>query len=702
MKKINVKSAMIFTLLIASAMATPVMAAGYGNDDDSYELDQISGISSPEQLLHVFGGFGSVFSGLGYGGEILGRVFEMLLMQTLSNFSEAEIMPGVYVLSGFSEETHNGTRNFGSGTSEYYMVPTNYNQDPVASASEGYAYCEVTKEGHANYTLTIGAGVTLLIYDHDNSFIIAIQKVIDFINSLMSKDLGNLSNEEQQTLIHDGVQVLTWFLIHINDIFTGDELFALNPITWQNMKITPGPDFNLTKTWKVTGNDTSINGPASKDLATAIGSGPAAYLMDSWNATAKARKDSYMEWLLRPTDDASLVQTHFTAFTFDLLQLWVKNFEIHINASAIIDLIGGIGGSGPTNIADIFRGLDIEFYLFTHHLGGVFLYNDSNHDGMITTSYKNVTIDGNPVTLDGVPVQVPDSSEVTHRIMLGTVGSFTYETAHKTGSNKISWGLTLNNPTIVPVPIGVDLDSYLGATTENLPYIHFGFSFEPREVAAGILYAPIKLDQFFAPWNDPVSPRSNNDISGLNLAIVYLSTMLHFHLNVATIGENPADPTTLLDPANDYNNETHTLKVGNYLGKAFKDELAFVDIAGPDYEYGVEDEASRSTAPASSAIIPLALYEGEVQRHDTFQDETGEHFTTFATDIQLNVSFNVMAYAVCFPMFNDGTGIWHDPTFSVYMVFEAQGFWALILLIAGVGLVGIATILIKRRKDARF
>jgi LPXTG-motif cell wall-anchored protein len=36
------------------------------------------------------------------------------------------------------------------------------------------------------------------------------------------------------------------------------------------------------------------------------------------------------------------------------------------------------------------------------------------------------------------------------------------------------------------------------------------------------------------------------------------------------------------------------------------------------------------------------------------------------------------------------------------MVFEATGFWALILLIAGVGLVGVATVLIKRRKDARF
>ena len=32
----------------------------------------------------------------------------------------------------------------------------------------------------------------------------------------------------------------------------------------------------------------------------------------------------------------------------------------------------------------------------------------------------------------------------------------------------------------------------------------------------------------------------------------------------------------------------------------------------------------------------------------------------------------------------------------------AWGFWALILLISGVGLVGVATILIKRRKDNRF
>jgi hypothetical protein len=701
MKNINVKSVMIFTLLIASAMATPVMAAGYGNDDDKYEFDQVPGIGSPGDLLRVFGGFGSMFSGLGYGGQILGQVFGMLLMQTLSNFSESEVMPGVYVLSAFQENTVNFTRDFsksGEPTYEYYMPPRDYNQSLVKDI--GYAYCEVKKEGMANVTVTIGGGVTLLIYDHDKSFIPAIQKVIDFINQLRSMNLNSLTDEEQNQLIHDGVEVLTWFLIHINDIFTGDELFAVNPITWQKMNIKPLPGFSLTKTWRVTGNNYKVEGPSDSNLTAAIGDSNATILLNNWNTTARDRNDSYMEWLLRSTDDVSLANNYFTAFTFDLVQLWVKNFEIHIDAGALVDLISGSGSNSSINVADVFRGLDIDFYLFTHHLGGAFLYNDSNHDGTVSSSYSNLTIDGYPVKINDTQVQVPDHSEITHRIMLGNVSNFAFELPHKTGANKISWGLTLNDPTVVPVPIGVDLNSYLGAKPENLQYIHFGFSFEPREVAAGILYAPIKLDQFFSPWNGGTG--SSNHIEDLNLAIIYLSTMLHFHLNVATLGENPEDPTALLNPADDYNNQTHTLMVGNYLGKAFKDKLAFVDIAGENYQYGAEDEASRETAKANSSIIPLALYQGEVERHDTFVSPDTSQVLTFATDIRLNVSLNVMAYAVCFPKFNNGNGIWHDPTFSVYMVFEAQGFWALILLIAGVGLVGIATILIKRRKDARF
>ena len=700
MKKVSTKALMVITLMVASFTAAPIMAAGYDYDND-YTFDQI-GITDPSSLIDGFGSIlGGMFRGLGPGGNVLGTVFDMLFMQTLTNFSQSEIIPGVYVISAFSEEKDSGTKNFSSSESEYYMPPHGYNQSLVKDANQGYAYCEVKKEGIAEFNITIGAGVTLLIYDQDYSFIRAINKIIDFINRLRNTNLGSLNEEELEVLISDGVEILTWFLIHINDIFTGEELFALNPITWQNIKITPGLGFALTKTWRVTGNDYQVNGPGDVEVAAAGIVGSDAMLID-WNNTAKLRKDNYMQWLLRPTDSASLIETHFTSFTFDLIQLWVKNFEIHIDAAAIVNMIGNLGSGGPVNVANIFRGLDIEFFLFTHHLGGVFLYNDTNLDGKVSSSYRNVTVNGNSVTIDGVPVEVPDGSEITHRIMLGTVDDFAFETPHKTGDNKISWGLRLNNPTIIPVPVGIDLESYLGASEESLAYILFGFSFQPVEVAPGILYAPIKLDQFFAPWNHPTAYNSTNDIEDLDLAIIYLSTMLHFHLQVATIGEDPEDPLTLLDPADDYNNQTHTLKVGNYLGRAFRDELAFVDIAGPDYEWGVENELLRNTAPASSAIIPIALYEGEVERHDTFQNETGGQFQTFATDISLNVSLNVMAYAVCFPAFEGGSGIWHDPTFSVFMVFEATGFWALILLVAGVGLVGVATILIKRRKDMRF
>jgi hypothetical protein len=685
MKKINFKSVMVITLLVASVMATPTMVAGYEHDD-SIDFKQMN-IGTPEALASAFGSIGGIFGSLGYGGNIIGRVFEMLLMQTLTNFTNQEVLPGVYQLSAFSEDTYSGTKHYGSGQSEYYLPPGNYDQSQVKDANLGYAYCEVTKEGDADYELTQGAGVTLIIYDQDKSFIEAVERLLTFIKSFMKYDFETETVPNE--LISEGVAVLAWFLIHINDIFTGEELFAINPITWQSMKIIPGPGFDVTKTWKATGIDNDVGLLGDVVLNSTFDG-----MLDSWNASAKSRGDSYMEWLLRPTDDASLVETLWTTFTFDLIQLWVKNFEVHINASAIVKLIGG--SSGPVDIASIFRGLDIEFYLFTHHLAGAFLYNDTNSDGKLSTQYVST-----PITIDGVPVEVPQSSEVTHRIVLGTVDAFEFELPHKTGENKISWGLKMNDVVITPVPVGVDLESYLGATPELLGYIHFGFSFEPKEVAPGVLAAPIKLDQFFSPWNGPTAPGAHNDITNLDLAIIYLSTMLHFHLNVAVIGEDPEDPTTLLDPADDYNNLTHSLRVGNYLGGAFgSHELEFVDIAGPDYLYGAE--GTSTTAPATSSIIPLALYNAEVEKHDTFQDESGTQFTTFATDIALNVSFNVLAYAVCFPMFEDGNGIWHDPTFSVYMVFEAQGFWALILLIAGVGLVGVGTILIKRRKDARF
>ena len=496
--------------------------------------------------------------------------------------------------------------------------------------------------------------------------------------------------ELSEKVIKEGIELLTWFLIHINDIFTGDELFILNPITWQKLDIIPGPGYNITKTWKVTGDDGVID--ENDELLEDIPGGPLA--LNRWNETADKYKDSRMQWLLTPTQ-GEVIETVWTQFSFDLIQLWIKNFHIEIDVGELLNAVQGSGDEGPdAAIANAFEGCDIEFYLFTHHLAGAFLYNDTNNDDIISVEYRDIEI-------DGTTYQKPVSSEVSHRLILGTVGEFDFEKPEISEDKSISWGLNIKDVNISAVPIGVDLNSYLGAPQENLDYIYFGFTFEPRkDDELNALHGMIKLDQFFAPWNDPESYGANSPIPDLDLAIIYVSTVLYFHLNIATAGEVPDDPEELLEYKH-FKNETHELKVGNYLGRGAQEELDFVDIIGPDYEYG--SESNRSTAPAIASVIPLALWEGEVKQQDEFTVRGGESVGTYSSDINIQTKVSVMVYAVSYPAFNDGTGVWHDPTFSVFMTMpEAEGVWAIVVLIAGIALFGIATVLIKRRKDRRF
>ncbi|MHA1453878.1 MAG: hypothetical protein ACTSRD_13535, partial [Promethearchaeota archaeon] len=594
----------------------------------------------------------------------------------------------------------NDTRRFADDSIDIYTLPYEYNQSYLETNNNGYGYCVVNTSGSIYYEIEYGAAVTLVLWDNDGSLITAIKKLVSFFKTLRPYIDDPVEGEViPDDLISEGIELVTWFLIHINDIFTGEELFALNPITWQNINLNASADFSVEKTWKVTGPDWEVN-PYMDDDLTDVVTNSSEYdsLLHLWNTTAHTYRDSYVEWLFAPTDDLSLYTAQWTSFTFDLIQLWIKEFHIEIDVGEIVN---SFNNPETFDVASVFQGLDIEFYLFTHHLAGVYLYNDRDGNNQISTFYDNLTNSMGDTIYhdDGVtPVQGVNSSEVTHRLLLNEVGDFEFTKPSKTpGKNEFSWGLTLHDAKISPVPIGVDLESYLSTSPDSLEYISFGFTFEP-EVNGNVLKAPIKLDQFFAPFNGIGS--SNNNIGGLDLAIFYVSTMLHFSLNVDVLGEDTEDPTALLNEEDDYYEETHSLRVGNYLGKSFSGTLEFVDIAGPDYSWGLDE--GENYDPANSSILPLALYESETNAHETFTPSEGEDYQTFSADIGLNISFNVIFYAVTFPEFNGGNGIWHDPTFIVFMVFEATGFWALILLIAGVGLVGIATILIKRRKDMRF
>ena len=694
MKNLNTKSIMVITIVFSSVFTMPIAVMGQEN-----EYNNVLNVNQLDVGLFqgFMGGFGGIFSNhLGYGGQILGSIFETIFLQGL-NLSNYEMLGNTFVLSANRTQIERGTYNFANefNQRDVYFAPMKYllevpNITGMSLNDSGYAYCLVEKNGEFNYEVEVGAAVTLIIWDNDRSFITAINKLFNLFNQI--RTYQSAGEGIPQDLIKNGISVLTWFLIHINDIFTGDELLVMNPITWQKLTIIPGSGFNITKTWYFTGPKMQPGDDIK--IATNVVNGT--MLLDTWNATAHTRKDNYMEWLLTPTH-GQVAETIWTQFSFDLIQLWIKNFEIHIDVNAILGAAtGGTGVDSPeVLIANAFEGCNIDFFLFTHHLAGAFLYNDTDASETISAVYTPIDL-GNNIT-----AEVPLSTELTHRLILGTVGSFEFDKPEIDPSNRsISWGIDILNANISAVPLGVDLHSYLGAPQENLDYIHFGFTFEPQmDAQLGAAHGLVKLNQFFAPWNDPDDPDANSDIPGLDLAIIYVSTVLHFELNVGTQGQVPEAPQAILEQES-YKSTEHKLKVGNYIGRSAQEELEFVDIAGPEYEYG--NESSRSFANASTSIIPLLVWQMEHERHDTYVIQGGEEVSTFASDIRVQTELNVMVYAVCYPYFEDGTGIWHDPTFSVYMVFESEGFWALIVLIAGVGLVGVATILIKRRKDQRF
>lgn len=689
----NIKGLMIVVFFISAMLAAPTFAMGQDEEDGTAD-----GTGDDLGMYQGFmGGFGAMFGNLGYGGQVIGKVFTTLFMQGLE-LQDHETLESVYVMSANSTETYNGTVNLG-GEEKTYMLPGNYD-----NGTYKYVYCKETGSGTVNYTLTQGAGITLIIWDNDKSFINAAQKVIDLINKVIEAEENNesMTEEQQQALIEEAASTLSWFLIHINDIFTGDELFILNPITWQNLELDPSDDYYVNHNWYGS-DDNSLNPSGDVEIL------PSDQLWNNWEVQANASRNSQMQFLTKDIINPSDVQTTlWTQFSFDLIQLWIKNFEIHIDVSAFLD-------GEDMNPADAFSGCDIEFFLFNHHLSGAFLYNDTNNDDVLSAEYKEITYtdeSGNETTGD-----VPTSSEVTHRLMLGDVNSFEFQKPKiNEEDSKISWGLTLRDLTMSAIPIGVDLNKYLSTEKDNLDFIYFGYQFIPNKddsittedgSVINVASGDVKVEHNFAPWNGGSGP--TQDINGLDMAILYTSSVLHFHLNIENTAADPEDPEALLGQE-DYNNEEKKLQIGNYLDPNVEANLDFVDIAGPGYTMSNGSDSDdnpngefEQDYDATTNTIPVALWTGEKESHETYTGDNNTVDDDFASDVRVTAEFQVLLYAVCYPDFGDhpGAGIWHDPTFSVYMVFEATGFWALILLVAGIGLVGVATIFIKKRKDAR-
>ncbi|TXT62057.1 MAG: hypothetical protein BAJALOKI3v1_680001 [Promethearchaeota archaeon] len=320
-----------------------------------------------------------------------------------------------------------------------------------------------------------------------------------------------------------------------------------------------------------------------------------------------------------------------------------------------------------------------------------------------------MTVGGSPVyDKQGNLVQVPRDNELTHRLYMQSAGGFNYLEPSVTASNKISWGLNISDVKMHTIPMGIKLNSYQNKTkAEHLDNIYLGVSFSPdlSEIITAddgstyqVASAPVKLDQHFGVWNDEAGP--NSPINGLDLSVIYVSTVLHFHLTASLTQTN-----SYLENTESYH-KSRKVSVGNYLSPDIQNKLEFVDIAGPGYWIGNRSELASATdtdlKEPTTNIIPLGLWEAEEESHNNFKTGAGEDVNIYAGDLRISANFSVMAYAVCYPEFNGtGDGIIHDPTFNVFMIFEPTAFWALILLIGGISILGIATILIKRKKDGK-
>jgi hypothetical protein len=350
---------------------------------------------------------------------------------------------------------------------------------------------------------------------------------------------------------------------------------------------------------------------------------------------------------------------------------------------------------------------------------GFIAYNDTNMDNKPNVQYTTIIEQddfGNNVTSD-----VITDSEAEFYFALGGLGAITVQspTLSKDATDPtLEWGIRFTGVQMAAIPINMDAKDY-DYLVENLAYIEMGFSFTPY-VEADVAtegysnladlngetvrmgQGLVKLEQSFGLWNGGAVP-TNTNLTGLDFAVVFISTLLHFHLNIdvaamdnATLEANKANADAgLLNETEVYSEASGSIKVGRDTGDL---PVASVDIAGPQYiqntSAGVE-----TLHNASTCTIPMAFLDFDASSKVSYSDYQNP---TQSLNINgmLAIEASIMIYCVNYPTWNgSGDELIHDPTFSVFMEWDNPGFIAVFLAIGSLTLVAVAAIMITKRKN---
>ena len=305
--------------IFGSSFATPASAAPLATlqEEEPVDIDALQG-----SLGQMFG----MFQQFGASGETFGLVMAMMF-ENFVNMSATQEIPGVYVLNGSivqSAETESYT--YGEDYSHEYSPWSVYNLDDAADPNDQdeYPYFVLEQTGVLNYTRTEGVQLTFIIWDQDGSFIDALDNLINTIKEFVSiqanlEAAGQDNTQAQEEAMADAIQAavkaVTYFLIHINDIITGDEVIIFNTIAFTNYMA----DFagTVDGQWYVTENGVRTN---SRTLDVALPSWEADY-----RAIAETYEDEYMLYLLDEGYNQTRTQ-NYTAFRFDIIEIWLKEF----------------------------------------------------------------------------------------------------------------------------------------------------------------------------------------------------------------------------------------------------------------------------------------------------------------------------------------------------------------------------------------
>ena len=714
------KSISIISLILVSIIANPFYLQAQGNPGGE-EGDELEDPEDVEALTGALGQIFGLFREFGANGELLGQVFQLMLTNFV-NMSNTQELDGIYVLNAsvIQSET-SGSYTYGNNQRREYNPWGVYNLEDADNPDyqDEYPYFVLEQNGTVEYNKTEGVSITFIIWDENGSFINTLDRLISTVKEfqeIQAEVDANPGNDEvQQKALSKAAQAAisaaTYFIMHINDIITGDEVIIANTIAFSNYEA----DFDGTieGTWYVTEDGVRTDTVLLADVLPTYES--------DYMGIANYYNDEYMRYILLKEYLTKKTQ-NYTQFSFDIIELWLKEFKVSIDAEAILGALAqeedAFGGKTAT---DIFQELKLEFYIFTHHFSNWVLFNDHKFNAS-SEAYANGVPDvlfEEVGTYEGEPVEKITDTEVVDYILFRGAEEWSFkEPEYHPEDNSMDWGVRADNLDFRIIPIGLK-DGEINDTEapiETMEYMELGFSFEPTknyDVDTGAYFnaqgtqtmgsAKVKLVQSFGAWNldtddKPFTPHLKNQ--ELQLATIFMSTIFHFKLEIDNreIVSGGETPSQALLNASNYDSETSKVNVGDIDQEL---PLAEIDIAGPEYEQ-YDKDGVMTTHPARTTTIPTVYIEYEGQSSETYEQEDESVGQLNST---VNFDFSVLIYAVAYDTFGydgwtSGDEIVHDPTFSIYIIADNPGFWAVILVVGSIALVGIAALIITKRKQS--